>query len=198
MVDAKSEAMPITSPPVSDIVDGLTALTGTAVGPTRISGADPITPSPHRIGDASAAAIAAFGAQIAALGDSSVVSVSVADAVDQLRAAYLTTINGQPTRLIAEDPTALRNNDFYRTADGWTFLITTFPHQRDAVCAVLDCPPTKERIAQAALTWNSVALEEAVVAAGGVAAAARTAQQWDRVAGRYRRRTTTGHRPGTH
>nr|WP_169330842.1 CoA transferase [Gordonia aichiensis] len=170
--------MPITSPPVSDIVDGLTALTGTAVGPTRISGADPITPSPHRIGDASAAAIAAFGAQIAALGDSSVVSVSVADAVDQLRAAYLTTINGQPTRLIAEDPTALRNNDFYRTADGWTFLITTFPHQRDAVCAVLDCPPTKERIAQAALTWNSVALEEAVVAAGGVAAAARTAQQW--------------------
>ncbi len=170
--------MPSTSPRVSDIVDGLTALTGTDVGPTRISGADPITPSPHRIGDASAAAIAAFGAQIAALGDSSGVSVSVSDAVDQLRAAYLTTINGQSTGSVAEDPTALRNNDFYRTADGWTFLITTFPHQRDAVCSVLDCPPTKERIARAALAWNSVALEEAVVAAGGVAAAARTAEQW--------------------
>lgn len=166
------------NPDVSAIVDELTSLTGTPVGPCRIVGADPITPSPHRIGDASAAGIAAFGAQIAALAGASTVTVDVADAVDQLRAAYLSTVNGQPVTEIAEDPTALRNNDFYRTADGWVFLITTFPHQRDAVCIALGCPPTKDRIAEAARTRGSVELEDAVIAAGGVAAAVRTADEW--------------------
>lgn len=79
---------------------------------------------------------------------------------------------------VAEDPTALANNGFRRTADGWIFLITTYPHQRDAVCRVLDCPPLRDRIAEEAARWRSVELEDAVCAAGGVAAAVRTGEQW--------------------
>ncbi len=170
--------MATSRPDISTVVDDLTALTGTTAGESHIVGADPITGSPHRIGDASAAAIAAFGAQIAALGYASPVTVTVPDAIDQLRAAYLTTVNGQPVSSIAEDSTALRNNDFYRTKDGWTFLITTYPHQRDAVCLALDCPPVKDRIAASARNWNSHDLEDAVIVAGGVAAAARSADEW--------------------
>ena len=170
--------MATSTPDIHTVVDELTVLTGTSVGASHIIGTDPVTGSPHRIGDASAAAIAAFGAQIAALGDASPVTVTVPDAVDQLRAAYLTTVNGQPVSSIAEDSTALRNNDFYRTSDAWIFLITTYPHQRDAVCATLDCPPIKSRIADAALAWRARDLEDAVIAAGGVAAAVRTADEW--------------------
>ncbi|WP_432090062.1 CoA transferase [Streptomyces sp. NRRL F-5630] len=149
-----------------------------------IVGADPLVPSVHRLGEASAAAIAAFGHQLAGLLEDGgaapqQVSVSVEQAIDQLRAAYLGTTNGVPTARIAEDPSALGNNDFYRARDDrWIFLITTYPRQRDAVCTVLNVPPVKDRIAEAVAHWDAFALEDAVCDAGGVCAVVRTADEW--------------------
>jgi crotonobetainyl-CoA:carnitine CoA-transferase CaiB-like acyl-CoA transferase len=155
-------------------------------------GNDPLTPSVHRLGDASAAAIAAFGQQVAGVledtrGAPQNVTVDVAQAVDQLRAAHLTWVNDVPVARIVEDPAAFHNNDFYRArGDRWIFLITTYPHERDSVCAVLNCPPSKERIAAAVCHWDAFALEDAVCAAGGVCAVVRTAEEWRRsAAGRH-------------
>ncbi|MVU77405.1 CoA transferase [Nocardia sp. ET3-3] len=161
------------------VAASLAGLFGCDVGPVHIVGGDPLTPSVHRLGDASAAAIAAFGQQIAALGNQAPVTVRTDAAIDQLRASFLTTLNGQAAHRLAEDPASLGNNDFYATRDNrWIFLITTYPHQRDAVCRVLNCPPFADRIAEAAAHWDAFALEDAVCAAGGVAAVVRDADEW--------------------
>lgn len=149
----------------------------------RVTGADPLVPSVHRLADAMSAAVGAFGLQVAGLAEDSggaprEITVRAADTIDTLRAPFLTTLGGVDVQTVAEDPTALANNGFRRTADGWVFLITTYPHQRDAVCRVLDCPPLRDRIAEEAARWRSVELEDAVCAAGGVAAAVRTGEQW--------------------
>lgn len=149
----------------------------------RVTGADPLVPSVHRLADAMSAAVGAFGLQVAGLAEDSggaprEITVRAADTIDTLRAPFLTTLGGVDVQTVAEDPTALANNGFRRTADGWIFLITTYPHQRDAVCRVLDCPPLRDRIAEEAARWRSVELEDAVYAAGGVAAAVRTGEQW--------------------
>ncbi|MEZ2371532.1 CoA transferase [Arthrobacter sp. RCC_34] len=158
-----------------------------AMGDPKVSivGADPLSPSPHRLADVSAAAIAAFGHQIASLGGDrgatvDQVTVRAAEALDQLRAPFLATVNGVSPQLLTDDQSLLGLNDFYRTRDGWVFLLSTYPHLRRAVCEVLDCPPTPEAISEAARHWAAIALEEAVVAAGGVAVAARTSAEWAR------------------
>jgi hypothetical protein len=62
---------------------------------------------------------------------------------------------------------------FWRTADGWLRLHGNYPHHRAAAVAVLG-----DDVATAALRWRADELESAVVAAGGAAAAVRTAAQW--------------------
>ncbi|MDZ7910655.1 MAG: CoA transferase [Rhodococcus sp. (in: high G+C Gram-positive bacteria)] len=156
--------------------------------PTRsratVVGSDPLVPSPHRLADATSAAIAAFGLQIAAVAEDAgrapqTITVRAQDAIDQLRATYLTTVSGVPAAHLIEDPRALGNNDFYQCRDDrWIFLITTYAGLRDAVCAVLNCPPFPDRIAEAAAHWDAYALENAVVAKGGVAAVVRSTEEW--------------------
>jgi crotonobetainyl-CoA:carnitine CoA-transferase CaiB-like acyl-CoA transferase len=183
------EDMKITvSPPVGEIVDDLMAVLGAdqrgLASTAIIEGSDPVTPSPHRLADAMSAAIATFGLQMASLAEAGgappqTVSVRAIEAVDHLRAAYLTTVSGVPVAALTEDPRALGNNGFYRCRDGrWIFLITTFAGLRDAVCRTLDVPPLPERIADAAGSWDAFALENAVCAAGGVCAVVRSAQEW--------------------
>jgi crotonobetainyl-CoA:carnitine CoA-transferase CaiB-like acyl-CoA transferase len=62
---------------------------------------------------------------------------------------------------------------FWRTADGWLRLHGNFPHHRAAALAVLG-----DDVGSAAVRWRAEDLETAVVAAGGAAAAVRTAAAW--------------------
>lgn len=66
----------------------------------------------------------------------------------------------------------------YRAADGWIRLHTNAPHHRDAALAVLGTPPEREAVAAAVRQWSADDLEGAVVAAGGCAAAMRSAEAW--------------------
>ncbi|MDT8913656.1 CoA transferase [Amycolatopsis sp. PS_44_ISF1] len=158
---------------------------GRAAGDSTIAivGADPVSPSPHRIAEASAAVIAAFGREVAAADEdrgapAQRITVTVPDALDQLRAPFLAEVNGVGPEVLSDDPGLLGLNAFYPARDGWVFLVSTYPHLRAAVCDVLGCPPTAEAITDATRMWSAVELEEAVVAAGGVAAAARTGGDW--------------------
>lgn len=66
----------------------------------------------------------------------------------------------------------------YQTADGWIRLHTNAPHHRAAALKVLDAAVDRALVAQAVAGWTAEALELAVVAEGGCAAAMRTREQW--------------------
>lgn len=66
----------------------------------------------------------------------------------------------------------------YRTRDGWIKLHTNLAHHRRAALSVLDTEPDRGLVAQAVAGWEAEALETAIVAAGGVAAAMRSREQW--------------------
>jgi crotonobetainyl-CoA:carnitine CoA-transferase CaiB-like acyl-CoA transferase len=66
----------------------------------------------------------------------------------------------------------------YPTADGWIRLHTNAPHHRDAALAVLGVAADRDQVAQAVAGWQADALEAAVVASRGCAAAMRSTQAW--------------------
>ena len=66
----------------------------------------------------------------------------------------------------------------YRAADGWIKLHTNAPHHRAAALAVLGVPAERDQVARAVAGWQADALEGAIVAAGGCAAAMRDAAAW--------------------
>lgn len=68
----------------------------------------------------------------------------------------------------------------YRARDGWIKLHTNLGHHRRAALTVLDAKPDRGMVAQAVAEWDAEALETAVVAAGGVAAAMRSRDEWMR------------------
>lgn len=66
----------------------------------------------------------------------------------------------------------------YATKDGWIRLHTNAPHHCAAALAVLGVPGDRDAVAAAVAGWSGGALEDAVVAAGGAAAALRTIEEW--------------------
>src|SRR4051812_14211941 len=65
-----------------------------------------------------------------------------------------------------------------RCADGWARTHGNYPHHAAALCRALGIEPTVEALEAAAARRGAVALEDAVVAAGGCAAALRSAAEW--------------------
>lgn len=68
----------------------------------------------------------------------------------------------------------------YKTQDGWIKLHTNLAHHRRAALTVLGTEPDRDLVAQAVAGWEAEALETAIVAAGGVAAAMRSRDEWVR------------------
>jgi hypothetical protein len=66
----------------------------------------------------------------------------------------------------------------YEAEDGWIKLHTNAPQHRSAALAVLGAAEDREAVAKAVGGWSAEALEEAVVAAGGAAAAMRSLDAW--------------------
>ncbi|MEZ4553690.1 MAG: CoA transferase [Dehalococcoidia bacterium] len=67
----------------------------------------------------------------------------------------------------------------YEASDGWVRLHTNAPAHREAALRVLGVTPEREAVAAAAARWDAVALETAVVEAGGCAAAMHSEAQWN-------------------
>jgi hypothetical protein len=67
----------------------------------------------------------------------------------------------------------------YKTRDHrFVRLHTNFPHHRDAVCAVLNCAPERDRVQAALMQWDGEAFETAAYVEGGVVALMRSIDQW--------------------
>jgi len=68
----------------------------------------------------------------------------------------------------------------YKARDGWIKLHTNVPRHRVAALEVLGCEATRDAVAESVASWPKTELEDAVVAAGGAAAAMHSLPDWSR------------------
>jgi crotonobetainyl-CoA:carnitine CoA-transferase CaiB-like acyl-CoA transferase len=154
---------------------GLAGLQGEA----GISGAEPVLRTPYRVGSAGAAALGAVGVAASELwalrtGRRQRVAVDLRAAAASLRSAFYLRIDGKPPAAIW-DPFSL----FYAVRDGrWVRFHCNYPHHRAAALGVLGVGEDVEAAKKAAESWDGLALEEAIHAAGGCAALVRSAEEW--------------------
>lgn len=66
----------------------------------------------------------------------------------------------------------------YPTRDGWIRLHTNAPHHRATALSVLGTGVDRDAVARAVARWDGLALETAVVEAGGCAASMMTLEEW--------------------
>src|SRR5436309_7693857 len=104
-----------------------------AQGEPQITGADPVLPTPYRIGTAGAAALAALGTAVARFGElrglpPQRVAVDLRAAALSLRSARYLRLDGRPPPPVW-DPLS----GFYPVRDGWIRIHCNFQNHRDAL-----------------------------------------------------------------
>ena len=143
--------------------------------------ADPILPTPYRIGETSAAALAAVGLAASDLwqlraGRGQRVAVDTRQATASLRSGRYMHMDGAPV-------STERNSvmGVYPAKNGrWSYLHCNFPNHREAALRVLGVPEDREAVRKAVAGWDALELEEAIIAAKGAGGMVRTAEEWAR------------------
>src|SRR5919107_891759 len=141
--------------------------------------ADPILPTPFRIGETAAAALAATGLGVSDLwelrtGRRQQVAVDLRQATASLRSGHYLVMDG------AEVSTE-RNPvmGVYPAKNGrWSYIHANFPNHRAAALSVLGCEENKEAVREAVAQWDALELEEAIIAAKGAGGMARSMAEW--------------------
>jgi crotonobetainyl-CoA:carnitine CoA-transferase CaiB-like acyl-CoA transferase len=142
-------------------------------------GADPVLPTPFRIGAAGAAALAATGLAAADLwelrsGRRQEVAVDLRRAVASLRSGHYMQIDGAE---VATDRNPVMG--VYPAKNGrWSYIHANFPNHRAAALQVLGVPEEKEAVRQAVAKWDALELEEAIIAAKGAGGMVRSMAEW--------------------
>src|SRR5271169_4996277 len=142
-------------------------------------GADPVLPTPFRIGAAGAAALAATGLAAADLwelrgGRRQEVSVDLRQAVASLRSGHYLQVNGANVR---NERNAVMG--MYPAKNGrWSYIHANFPNHRAAALKVLGVPEEREAVQQAVAKWDAIEIEEAIIAAGGAGGMVRSMAEW--------------------
>ena len=152
---------------------------GLATGVEFSGGADPILPTPFRIGETAAAAVGAVGLGVSALwelrsGRRQRVGVDARQATASLRSSRYMQLDG--ARLPGVGALA---SGVYPTADGrWSYLHCNFPNHREAALSVLGVEEDRAAIMQAVAGWTGLELEEAIIAAKGAGGMVRSIAEW--------------------
>ena len=140
---------------------------------------DPILPTPFRIGETSAAAVAAVGLAAAELwtmrgGRPQQVAVDTRQATASLRSTHYMKMDGAP---VATDRNAVMGT--YPAKHGrWSYLHCNFPNHRAAALSVLGVREDREAVREAVAKWDALELEEAIIAAKGAGGMVRTMDEW--------------------
>ena len=147
-------------------------------GSVRLTGDDPVLPGRFRVGALAAASVGATTAAAAALlrdrgVDPGLVSVKTRHAAIAFRSERYLRVNGEPVGDVWSPLTG-----DYRASAGWVRLSCEYPHHARAAATALGAAPTREAFVAAIAKREAVAVEDAVVAAGGAAAAMRTWEAW--------------------
>ena len=150
------------------------------IGEVEISGeADPILPTPFRIGETSAAALAAVGLAVsdvwkARTGRSQRVAVDTRQATASLRSGHYMKMEGAP---VSTERNAVMG--VYPARNGrFSYLHCNFPNHRQAALRVLGVAEDREAVRQAVAKWDALELEEAIIAAKGAGGMVRTMDEW--------------------
>src|SRR6202045_1199496 len=142
-------------------------------------GADPVLPTPFRIGAAGAAALAAPGLAAADLwelrpGRRQDVAVDLRQAVASLRSGHYLEVNGAKVRNERNPVMGM-----YPAKNGrWSYVHANFPNHRAAALRVLGCEEDRQAVRQAVARWDALELEEAIIAAGGAGGMVRSMAEW--------------------
>ena len=142
-------------------------------------GTDPILPTPFRIGETSAAALAAIGLAVSDLwelrtGRRQEVAVDTRQATASLRSGYYLQMDGAP---VSTERNAVMG--VYPAKNGrWSYLHCNFPNHRAAALSVLGVPEDRQAVAKAVAQWDALELEEAIIAANGAGGMVRTMEEW--------------------
>src|SRR5256886_14048117 len=143
------------------------------------SSTDPILPTPFRIGETSAAALAAVGLAVSDLwelrtGRRQEIGVDTRQATASLRSGHYMKIDGKPVS--TERNTVMGT---YPAKNGrWSYLHCNFPNHRAAALGVLGVPEDREAVRKAVAEWDALELEEAIIAAKGAGGMVRTMDEW--------------------
>ena len=145
-----------------------------------ISGdADPILPTPFRIGETAAASLASVGLAVSDLwqlrtGRRQEISVDARRATASLRSGKYLVLDGKP---VAAERTPVMG--VYPAKEGrWSYLHCNFPNHRDAALGVLGVEEDREAVRRVVAQWDALELEEAIIAAKGAGGMVRTMQEW--------------------
>ena len=162
-----------------------TILPVAGLGPERAAsveitgGADPVLPTPFRIGETSAAALAATGLAAADLwalrtGRRQQVAVDLRQATASLRSGNYLQVNGNKVRGERNEVMGM-----YPAKNGrWSYVHANFPNHRAAALKVLGCAENKAAVRAAVADWDALELEEAIIAAGGAGGMVRSMAEW--------------------
>jgi len=149
-------------------------------GAVEISGGtDPILPTPFRIGETSAATLAAVGLAASELwalrtGRQQQISIDTRQATASLRSGHYLKIDGAH---VSPAPNAVMG--MYPAKHGrWSYLHCNFPNHRAAALKVLGVPEEREAVRKAVAQWDALELEEAIIAAKGAGGMVRTMDEW--------------------
>ncbi len=140
---------------------------------------DPILPTPFRIGETSAAALAAVGLAASDLwelrtGRRQEVAVDTRQATASLRSGHYMKLDGAP---VPTDRNTVMG--VYPAKNGrWSYLHCNFPNHREAALKVLGVPEDREAVREAVAGWDALELEEAIIAARGAGGMVRTTEEW--------------------
>jgi crotonobetainyl-CoA:carnitine CoA-transferase CaiB-like acyl-CoA transferase len=146
--------------------------------PVSLHGHGALT-SAYPVTDLAAAGFAAVGLALAGLTRQQVGRAPARISVDRRLASFWYGFSIRPEGWSLPSPWDPIAGD-YQTVDGWIRLHTNAPHHRDAALKVLGVSADREAVGAAVARWTAEALEAAIVAAGGCAAAMRTAADWAR------------------
>ena len=145
-------------------------------------GADPILPTPFRIGETAAASLAAVGLAVSDLwklrtGRGQQIGVNARRATASLRSSKYMTLDGKPAG--AERHSLM---GVYPAKNGrWSYLHCNFPNHRDAALGVLGVEEEDgEAVRRAVAQWDALELEEAIIAANGAGGMVRSMDEWAR------------------
>ena len=144
-------------------------------------GIDPILPTPFRIGETSAAALAAVGMAASDLwelrsGRQQEVAVETRQATASLRSGKYMQMDG--AHVSTERNTVM---GVYPAKNGrWSYLHCNFPNHRAAALSVLGVPEDRDAVRQAVSKWDALELEEAILNAKGAGGMVRTISEWSK------------------
>src|SRR5438067_11324078 len=142
-------------------------------------GADPVLPTPFRIGECAAASLAATGLAVSDLwelrtGRKQDVAVDLRQATASLRSGHYLKVDG---KTMSTERNAVMG--MYPAKNGrWSYIQANFPNHRAAALKVLGCAEERSAVRQAVSQWDALELEEAIIAAGGAGGMVRTMAEW--------------------